>query len=111
MARKAKIHPFSYDPESEKGRWFENWVAQLKKENRNVSACILDRLYAHRDDDLDERVARLERRLEELTRQGQPLEPPASAIPPKSSVDINPENPTPAGRKRPNVNKFFKTQD
>jgi hypothetical protein len=111
MARKAKVQPFSYDPDSEKGKWFEGWVQQLKNENKNISACILDRLYEHRGEP-DDRINELFRRIEDLEKANS-----NNVYIPNDNIPISNESIETTKElqdnkpKRPNVGKFFKTQD
>jgi hypothetical protein len=115
MARKTKIQPFSYDPDTPQGRWLEEWIAELKRENKNISACILDRLYeastgsGNGGDDNGDRMDRLEREIEDLKRavmgrgSGNEVSGDTGEAP-EPGRDDN------AGKqsKRPNVSKFFK---
>jgi hypothetical protein len=115
MARKTKIQPFSYDPDTPQGKWLEEWIAELKRENKNISACILDRLYeastgsGNGGDDNGDRMDRLEREIDELKRavmgQGSGIEAAGDT---GKALESEQDNVDSSKQKRPNVRKFFK---
>jgi hypothetical protein len=118
MARKTKIQPFSYDPDTPQGKWLEEWIAELKRENKNISACILDRLYeasvgsGNGGDDNGDRMDRLEREIDELKRavmgQGSGNEVSGVAKVTGEVPESWRDDEAVKQSKRPNVRKFFK---